>query len=520
MKPSVYTTRPRDSHAARLLRAFYSAIIPGVGQLVAGVRRRGFILLGIFLAVSLGGIVILTQGTDAILAWVVQPKVLVALLFVNIIIMLVRLFAVLDAGLTAKVGALKPARRSRGGVLATGAGLALIIVLTVAPHAVAGYYTVVSHNLLTSVFASDDGNGAPPQSTTLTSIAGGETSSSTPPATSAGSTSSSGTTTSTTSATSSTTSGATSAVLPPTRIAGRMTVLLIGSDAGYGRTGARADSMNVATIDLKTGDVAIFGLPRNATQVPLGEKTAAIFGSTTYSGMNEELNSVYTWGLKHPELVPKGGDPGAEAVRETAEQILGIPIDYYAVVNMLGLADMVDAVGGIKINLKAPMNITYAPLGPGEQSTTYHFKTGLNKMNGLEALAYARDRSDSSDYVRMGRQRCVLMALLYQNSATKLTLSFPKLAAAIEKSVKTDIPVSALPELIKLRSKLETNEMISLGFVPPDYISGRSALGLNILDIPLIKKTVRAIIDTPDAWLKAHPASGPAGSSECYKVTK
>jgi hypothetical protein len=92
MRPTVYTPRPRDGYPARLLRALYSAIIPGVGQLVAGVRRKGFVLLGIFLLVSLAGVVILTRGTDAILTWVVQPKVLLALLGVNVVIMLVRMF--------------------------------------------------------------------------------------------------------------------------------------------------------------------------------------------------------------------------------------------------------------------------------------------------------------------------------------------------------------------------------------------------------------------------------------------
>ncbi len=54
-----------------------------------------------------------------------------------------------------------------------------------------------------------------------------------------------------------------------------MTILLIGTDAGYGRTGARSDSMNIATMDIKTGRVAMFGLPRNTGNTPLGAKTAA-----------------------------------------------------------------------------------------------------------------------------------------------------------------------------------------------------------------------------------------------------
>jgi LCP family protein required for cell wall assembly len=475
----------------------YSAVIPGVGQLVAGVRRRGLILLAIFLVVSLAGVIILTRGTDTILGWVVQPKVLLTLLWVNIVIMLVRMFAVIDAWLTAKTGALKPVRPSGPGMLLTGAALVLILVFTVAPHAVAGYYTVVSHNLLTSVFASDDGNGSKPSTTTgrSTDTSGGSSGS--------GST----VTTETTTTTAPLDWGSD----------GRMTILLIGTDAGYGRTGARADSINVATIDLKTGNVAMFGLPRNTGNTPLGKKTSAALGKKTYPEM---LNSLYTAALKHPEIAPDGGDPGAEAVRETASLILGIPIDYYAVVDMMGLVDMVDALGGIDVNLKKALHITYHPLQEGEGKKSYVFEVGVNHLDGLEALAYARDRSDSDDYVRMSRQRCVIMAMLYQNGVSELTLRFPKIASALEKSVATSIPVSALPDLIKLRSKVNSSEMIAVGFTPPDWISGYTEKRYNVLDFPKVKAAVQKIVKTPDVWIAEHPAVAAAGgTSDCWKIT-
>jgi polyisoprenyl-teichoic acid--peptidoglycan teichoic acid transferase len=499
MRPTVYTTRPRDSYPARLLRALYSAIIPGVGQLVAGVRRRGFVLLAIFLLVSLVGVIILTRGVDTIITWAVQPKVLLALLWVNIIIMLVRMFAVIDAWMTAKVGALKPVRPSGPGILMTGVGLALILVFTIAPHAVAGYYTIVSHNLLTTVFAGDDDNGTKPSTTTThrsTNSSGGSPGSETTE-----------------------TSESTTTTLPlEWGSDGRMTILLIGTDAGYGRTGARADSMNVASIDMQTGDAAIFGLPRNTGDTPLGKKTAAALGKKTYPEM---LNSLYTAALQHPEIAPDGGDPGAEAVMETASLILGIPIDYYAVVNMMGLVDMVDALGGIDVNLKKALHITYAPLAEGEPKKSYTFNVGVNHLDGLEALAYARDRSDSDDYVRMGRQRCVIMAMLYQNGVSKLTLRFPKIANALEKSVETNLPLSALPDLIKLRSKVKTNEMIAVGFTPPDWIKGYNAKRYNVLDLVKVKAAVKTIINDPQAWIAAHPtAVTSGGASDCWRITK
>jgi LCP family protein required for cell wall assembly len=505
MRPSVYTIRPRDSYPARLLRALLSAVIPGVGQLVAGVRRRGLVLLAIFLVFSFAGILILTRGLDSVVSWVVQPSVLLALLWVNIVIMLIRLFAVLDAWMTAKVGTLRPVRPSAPGMMATGIGLALILMLTVAPHAVLGYYTVVSRSLLTTVFAGDESTS--PRSATSTSIRSTASSGS-------GNTGSNSPGSETTDTSETTTSSS------PLEWGsdGRMTVLLIGTDAGYGREGARSDSMNVASIDMKTGNVAMFGLPRNAADVPLGPKTSKALGAKTF---NDMLNALYAAGSAHPEIAPNGGDPGAEAVRETASLILGIPIDYYAVVNMMGLADMVDALGGIDVNLTKALHITYAPLAEGEGKTSYTFKVGVNHLDGLEALAYARDRSDSDDYVRMGRQRCVIMAMLYQNSVAKLTLRFPKIASALEKSVATNLPVSALPDLIKLRGKVKTNEMITLGFTPPDWISGHNSGGYNLLDIPKIKAAVKTILADPQAWIDAHPPTVASGeASDCWTATK
>jgi LCP family protein required for cell wall assembly len=468
-----------------------------VGQLVAGVRRRGLILLSIFVVVTLVAVVVLlTRGFDGIVSWAVQPKVLLTLLWIDIIVMLVRMFAVIDAWMTAKRGTLKPVRPSGPGFLLTGLGLVLILAFVIVPHAVAGYYTVVSHNLLTTVFADGDG-----KSTTTTQKSSNTTG---------------GTNTTGGSGTSSTSTTAGEAL--DWGSDGRMTILLIGSDAGYGRTGARSDSMNVVSLDLKTGRVAMFGLPRNTGNTPLGPKTSKALGKKVYPEM---LNSLYTAGLAHPEIAEDGGDPGAEAVMETAGLILGVTIDYYAVVNMMGLVDMVDALGGITVNLKTALHITYAPLNEGEEKKSYVFEVGVNKLDGLEALAYARDRSDSDDYVRMGRQRCVIMAMLYQNSVSRLTLRFPKIAAALEKNVKTNIPLDTLPDLIKLRSKVKTSNMITVGFTPPDWISGYTDKRYNILDFPKVKAAVKTILNDPDKWIADHPAVSTSGgsASDCWRTS-
>jgi LCP family protein required for cell wall assembly len=521
MQPTVDTTRRRDSYLARLARALCSAVIPGVGQLVAGVKSRGFALLGIFIVVTLTGAVLLSRGTDAVLSWAVQPKVLLGLFVVNLVIMLVRMIAVIDAWRTAKVGALKPTRPSRAGMAAVIGGLALILALTLAPHVAAGYYTLVSRDLLTSVFADGDGNAStstaastsPSTSTTMGSTTSSPSVTSTHP--SSGSTSTSGfPSTSGTTATSDTTTTTSPLDAGSDQ---RITILLIGLDEGYGREGARADSINVASLDMATGRVAMFGIPRNVKRTPLGPKTAKALKMSAFPDI---INALYGAAQEHPEIATDGGDPGAEAIQETAQLILGIPIDYYVVVNMLGLSDLVNAFGGVDINLKTALHITYYPLAAGEGKTSYVFDVGINHLNGLEALAYSRDRRDSNDYVRMGRQRCVLMGLLYQKSASSLALRFPKIAAAIKKNVKTNIPLDTLPELIRMRGAIKTEQMIALGFTPPDWVTDKDATGHYAPDIPRITRAVQAILKNPDQWLADHPAFAAAGSSDCYAVGK
>ncbi len=493
MKRSFYYTRPHDTYPRRLLRALLSLLVPGLGQLVAGARRRGVVMLVMVGAVLLAALIVVSLGVDTILSYLVQPKVLLALMGLNVLLLLFRVYAMIDAYLTERPGAFSPPRPQGLRLGLVGVALALLLAVTVVPHAVAGYYAAISHNLVTSVFAGDDGHQGG-STTTARSIPG-----------------------SSSSVTSRTT---TTEVTLDFGADERMTVLLIGSDRGYGRRGARADSINIATVDLKTGQVALFGIPRNVAQTPLGPKTAKALGKTVYPDI---INSLYTAGWQHPELAPEGGDPGAEAVRETASLILGIPIDYYAVVDMMGLVDMVDALGGVTIRLANPMNITYAPLEEGGEKVTYHFPAGVQHLNGMEALAVARNRSDSDDYARMARQRCILMALLAQNGVGELTLRFPKIASAIKKNLMTNLPIDALPTLIKLRSKLNTTEMISVGFVPPDYISGRTAERYPILDLAKVRQTVRTIIEQPDKWLAEHaPTSTPTGTSpnSCWQISK
>jgi LCP family protein required for cell wall assembly len=406
-----------------------------------------------------------------------------------------------------------------------GVALAVLLLLTVAPHAVAGYYTYLSRDLLTTVFVSggDERPGADSSASTETSASPSTTavpmtSTSIVPVTTV--TTTPGVSTSTTKATPSTLSTTTTSTPPETTppMPGteddRLTILLVGSDAGYGRTGSRADTIMVVTIGLVDGRIALFGIPRNAGSVPLSEAAAEVLHRKVYVDL---ISSLYWDAREHPELAAEGEDSGAVVLRDTVSMLLGIPVDYYAVVDMGGFVDVVDALGGVTVNVKERLWVRLSPPTPDEEWKVYDIRPGIQKLDGLEALAFARSRTGSSDYVRMGRQRCVIAALLDQTGVPELLLRFPTLARVIKESMRTDIPIDRLQDLMRMRSDLKTGEMITVGFTPPKYTDGINEMGYNILDLELVQATVRQIIEHPEEVLAAEETED-IDTSDCWKI--
>ncbi len=138
-------------------------------------------------------------------------------------------------------------------------------------------------------------------------------------------------------------------------VAGRFNVLLLGGDAGADRVGLRPDSITLASIDANTGATVLFSLPRNLMKVPFapGSVMAQQFPNGFDCGSDCLLNAVYTWGSDHQKLWPEGTDAGLDATRSAVEGVTGLHVNYYAMVDMAGFADLVNAVGGIDVEREA-----------------------------------------------------------------------------------------------------------------------------------------------------------------------
>jgi LCP family protein required for cell wall assembly len=247
--------------------------------------------------------------------------------------------------------------------------------------------------------------------------------------------------------------------------------------------------MIVASLEVATGKVALFGLPRNLVQVPLPDGPAADhFGECRC--FPRLLNELYAFAEdERPDLFPHSRRPGIAAVAGAAEELLGLPIDHYALVDLLGFVDVVDALGGVTINNLKPLDIEIDRLGREGGHPAIEVAPGRRHLNGFSALAYSRSRETTSDYDRMQRQRCVIGSLARQTQPAEMLAAFPELVKVLKRSVATDIPASRLPALIEAAGD-QPVKVATVGFTPPTYNSGWSS-GYPIPDVAKIQGAVR-----------------------------
>lgn len=425
------------------IAAVASAIVPGTGQFIAGDARKGRILIAVDIVIIAAIAFFFRDRVSILTAWL-QPTSLALMMVGNILLLGYRIWAADDAYRTTK-GRERGATRSPAGVV-LGAALGLTLIL-VTPHVVFGYYDLVQYDLLTSVFSSDD--------TTTTTVTRSED---TTPATDA------------TGATVTTAPGQTTTTAPPIAIwdgLERLNILLIGGDFGEGRTGIRTDTMITVSIDPATGEAAMFSVPRNWTQVPLPEGMG--IWDCGYNCYPELINELWVAGEANPTAFPGPGSPSENAVKGVISEFLGIPIHYYAMVNLDGFVDIVDALGGVEIYVPSTVIDETYPNEDGTTTERIQIDEGWQTLDGHLALFYSRTRNQDSDYFRMNRQRCVIEAIMEQADPVSLLRNFGALADVVKDTTQTDIPISALPQLVELLPAMDLENVVSVRFIPPDY---------------------------------------------------
>jgi polyisoprenyl-teichoic acid--peptidoglycan teichoic acid transferase len=222
---------------------------------------------------------------------------------------------------------------------------------------------------------------------------------------------------------------------PAPALTERVNVLLLGVDATDERTATLTDTMIVASLDPVGHTVSMASVPRDLVNVPLG--TGDVFGP--------KLNSLMSYAERHPDEFPKGG---VRTLQDAIGAMLEIDIQYYARVDFAGFVAMVDAVGGVDVNVKKKVR---APRydGFGLETTGFVVRKGKHHFSGAEALAFARIRrgAGESDFTRAERQQQILLALRDRVTGSgSILFELPGLIRAVGDTVKTDIPIDRLPE--------------------------------------------------------------------------
>lgn len=248
---------------------------------------------------------------------------------------------------------------------------------------------------------------------------------------------------------------------------GRYNILLLGADSGDDRTGLRPDSINLVSIDADTGVPVMVSLPRNLQNVPFPEDSPmrTVYPYGYNCGSECLLNAVHTAASDRSDLYPKSKDPGLDATLEAVEGVTGLKINYYVLVNMKGFSSLVDATGGVEMDIKEPI----AMFGKDDAWKQVYIQPGKQKLNGKEALWYGRSRVQSDDYTRMGRQKCLMQAMLQQLSPEQVVLNAGKIAKSSAQMLSTDIPASELGAFGDLALKAKDHQIATLSVVPPEY---------------------------------------------------
>ena len=272
---------------------------------------------------------------------------------------------------------------------------------------------------------------------------------------------------------------------------GRYNILLLGGDAGRDRVGLRPDSMTVASVDTETGRTVLISLPRNLQAVPfpsyspLHDRFPHGYRCSDGSCM---LNAIYTYASEHRNLYPGVQNPGAQATKEAVEGATGLKINYWVLIDLKGFESLVDSVGGITMDVYRRV-----PIGGGSSKLYGYVEAGKNRrLTGFEALWFARSRSDSSDYDRMLRQKCVMRAMLNEFDPITVLTRFNGIAAASRQAVATDIPTAEIGTMIDLALKAKGLPVSSVAIVPP-------LIDPNSPDFDLVRRTVQKKIEASEA---------------------
>lgn len=394
--------RPSPSIATLL-----SFLWPGLGQWYAGFGRSAVIFALPVVVVAIVLAFQLVDGMAELAVTMLAPSTALTVLILIGLLGIWRLIAMGDALLAAGRGR----TWRRPAPLATFAILAAVVI---GAHVGAASLAWSFYRAGSEIFVADNGPDSTPQPAASEPIGGFV---------------------------------ATPAATPETKES-RINFLLTGIDSSERRTHALTDTLLVVSVDPTTGKVAMVSFPRDIARFELSN-------GKVFRG---KINSLMTYASNHPDEFPDGGLP--TLVKELG-YLLGIPIHYYAAVDLEGFAKMIDRVGGVTINNTTAINDPSYGGWTNGHPIGFRLSKGRHTLDGQEALAFVRSRMgvNGSDFRRAHRQQQLLVALQRKLMDPAMIPNLPGILSDAEGTIVTNFPVDRVSDMLEIGQRVDEDQI-------------------------------------------------------------
>ena len=242
---------------------------------------------------------------------------------------------------------------------------------------------------------------------------------------------------------------------PGERLSLKKNIIVLGVDErAEEHDVGRSDTLFVVMFDTKNKAASLLSVPRDTRVRIKGHGW-------------DKINHAYAYG-------------GRELTQKTTEELLGIKINNYVMVDFKGFVGLVDAIGGVDINVEK--NMYYYDTWDGFK---IDLKKGMQHMDGKTAIQYVRYRDEEGDIGRIRRQQHFIMAVYDRITSANMLLHIPGLAKQLTNMVKTDLPLTDMVDLGRALHAMVKAKGLAMATVPgtPEYIDGISYWLPDITDL-------------------------------------
>ena len=242
---------------------------------------------------------------------------------------------------------------------------------------------------------------------------------------------------------------------PSDRLSLKKNIIVLGVDERAEEYDVgRSDTLFVVMFDTNKKSASLLSVPRDTRVRIKGHGW-------------DKINHAYAYG-------------GRELTQKTTEELLGIKINNYVMVDFKGFVGLVDAIGGVDINVEK--NMYYYDTWDGFK---IDLKKGMQHMDGKTAIQYVRYRDEEGDIGRIRRQQHFIMAVYDRITSANMLLHIPGLAKQLTNMVKTDLPIADMVDLGRVLHAMVKTKGLAMATVSgtPEYIDGISYWLPDITDL-------------------------------------